>query len=175
MPSDARCFRDSLLQENLLSCIQSLSDSCHILLDRLVNQTYCAWGDLWDKPVEDEFVWRISIGSVSSYVWIAVWIAFCVIFLWILDCLLNRQFIKSIYRFCQNFRRKSPLACHACNLSLWWWNGAMVIWWNVIHSHIIGDKFGVTSFLFHFCHDSAYSFLNSLIGQWSIVAIIVID
>ena len=126
-------------QDNRLVRVQSLSDYRHILHDSLANQTDCAWDDLWDDLVEDWFVWRISVGNVISYLWITIWIAFYVIFLWIVDCWLNRQFVKSIYRFYQHVQRISPLTCHVCNIFLWWWNGGMdtchvwnlsLWWWN---------------------------------------------
>ena len=49
----ARRVCDGLLRENCLERVQSISDSCHLFCDRLVNQTNCAWDDLWDEPVED--------------------------------------------------------------------------------------------------------------------------
>ena len=120
-------------------------------------------------------MWIISIGGVSIYLLIAVWIAFCVIFLWIIYFLFTRQFIKSIYPLCQHVQINSPLSRHACNLSLGWWNGAMVKCLNGIYGHMIGVTSGVTFFLFRFCHDSADCLLNFLVGQWYIVEIIVID
>ena len=53
MRATARCVCDDLLRENRLARVQSLSDSRQILCDCLVDQTYCAWDDLWDEPVED--------------------------------------------------------------------------------------------------------------------------
>ena len=49
----ARRARDDLLRENRLARVQSLSDSRHILCDRLVNGTDCAWDGIWDEPVKD--------------------------------------------------------------------------------------------------------------------------
>ena len=44
-----------------------------------------------------------------------------------------------------------------------------------IHSHIIGVTFGVTLFLFRFCHDFTDYFSKLLIGQCNIVTIIVVN
>ena len=65
MCATVRRIHDDLLQENRLARVQSLSKYHHILRGRLVNHTDCAWDDLWDEPVEDQFVWRISVRSVS--------------------------------------------------------------------------------------------------------------
>ena len=76
----ARRVRDDLFRENCLVRVQSLSNAHHILCDCLVNLTDCAWDDLWDEPVEDLFTCRLSVGSVSSHLWIAVWIAIWIAF-----------------------------------------------------------------------------------------------
>ena len=47
----ARCVQDDLLLDHRLARVQSLLDSRNILRDQLVNQTVCAWDDLWDEPV----------------------------------------------------------------------------------------------------------------------------
>ena len=85
---------DDLLWENLLARFQSLSNSCSIFCDNLVNRSCLAWDDIWDELVDESFLW-------GNFLWIAVWIAFCVIFLWIIDFRLNHQFIECIYSFCQ--------------------------------------------------------------------------
>ena len=49
-------------------------------------------------------------------------------------------------------------------------DGEMVKYWNGIHSHMIGVTFGVTFFLFHFCHDSDHWLQKIFIWKCSIVA-----
>ena len=63
--------------------------------------------------------------------------------------------------------------CHIWNISLWWWNGGMIK--ESIHSHIICVMFGVTFFLFCFCHDSVDCLSKILTGQWCIVTIIMVN
>ena len=35
-----------------------------------------AWDDIRDEPVLEYFLWKVSVDSVSRYLWIAAWIAF---------------------------------------------------------------------------------------------------
>ena len=121
----------------------------------------------------------LSVTSAIIYLWIAVWISFCVIFLWIViciivDCWLNCQSVKSFYCFFQNVRRNFPLVCHICNFSLRIGrDGGLMT--EIIHSHIIGITFGVTFFLFRFCHEFTDCLSKFLIGKWFIVKIILIN
>ena len=50
--SAARRICDNLLQENCMARMQSLSNSCSILRDHLVNRRDCDWDDIWDEPVD---------------------------------------------------------------------------------------------------------------------------
>ena len=50
MCATARPVCDNLLRDHRLERIQSLSDSRHILRDKLVNRTDFALDDIWDKP-----------------------------------------------------------------------------------------------------------------------------
>ena len=52
MRSSARYVRDDLLQYNRTARMKSLSTSCSILRDRLVNWRDCDWDGLWDDPVD---------------------------------------------------------------------------------------------------------------------------
>ena len=61
---------DNLLWGHRLASAQSLSDSRHIIRDKLINRTDFALDDIWDKPAPQ------YVGSVSRYLWIAAWSAF---------------------------------------------------------------------------------------------------
>ena len=49
----ARRVHDYLLREHRLAHSQSISTSCDILRDHLVNQMDCVWDDLWDELVDE--------------------------------------------------------------------------------------------------------------------------
>ena len=120
----------------------------------------------------------ISITSVSSYLWIAFWIAFCFIFIWIricriVDCWLNRQSFKLFYRFCPNVWRNLPLIWNVFNISLYIGRDGVLT--EGIHSHIIGVMFGIKFFLFRFCHDFTDRLTKLLTRQWYIVTIIMVN
>ena len=113
--STARRICDDLIQDNRTLCMKSISTSRSIICNRLVNRGYCDWDDLWDDPVDQQLEWIISVGSVSinefsflsitsvsSYLCIALWVALCFIFLWIIICRvvhswLKHQCFKSFY------------------------------------------------------------------------------
>ena len=89
-------------------------------MSRLIN-SLCGEFSVVNVSISDFYF--ISVTSVSINHWISVWIAFYVIFLWIIiwrivDCWLNSQSYKSLYRFCQDVQINSPLLWNVCNVSL---------------------------------------------------------
>ena len=131
-------------------------------------------------------MWRISFGcvsisflfsfvtSVSSYQFIAFWIAFGDNFVWIIICRivyfwLKRQFIKSFYHLCQTVRRNSPLICNVCFLS--WCIGRDGGLNESVGSHVIGISF----FLLLFCHDRKDYLLKLLFFQWFLCTEIMLN
>ena len=114
---------------------------------------------------------------MSSYHLITFWIAFGVIFVWmiiyrIVDCWLKRQYIKSFYRFCQTVRGNSPPIWNICFLS---WcidrDGGLNA---SVRSHDIGVTFGISFFLFRLCIDFSDYLLKFLISEWYLVMIIML-
>ena len=120
----------------------------------------------------------LSITSVSSYLWIAVSVTFCVIFLWmiicrVVDCWIKRQSFESFYRFCQNVQINLPIIWKVWNISLCIGRDEGLT--ESIHSHIIGVNFGFMFFLFHFCHEFTDCLSKILVGQWCIVMIVIVS
>ena len=85
----ARRFCDNHLQINCLARMCSPSTSRNPIRYPQVNRR----DDHWEGPVDQSFLWVISVGSVSisefyflsvtsvsSYQWIYFWVAFCIIF-----------------------------------------------------------------------------------------------
>ena len=85
-----RLVRNDLLWEHCLARAQSPPDTLHILHDELVNRTDCALDNLWNEPVLQQFLWKISVVSIGSYLWITAWIIF-----WIAHCV--NQFLVIAY------------------------------------------------------------------------------
>ena len=73
-----RSVHENLFRDHSLVHAQSLSDFRNVLRDELVNPKDYTLDDLWDEPAPQEFLWEISIVSVSIYLWIPPWIAFWV-------------------------------------------------------------------------------------------------
>ena len=63
--SAGRRLRDDILRKNRTARMQSFFTSRIILRNSLVNQQDWDWNHLWDELVDQEFVWRISVGNVS--------------------------------------------------------------------------------------------------------------
>ena len=140
------------------------------------------WDDLWYEPVHQYFDWRISVDSisisdfsfpsitsVSSYHLIAFWIAFSIIFVWminlrIFDWSLKCQSIKSLYIFPRLFER-------ICLLfgTFVFFLGVLVVTRDWMKLSI------VTLFLFCLCHYCTDCLSKLLIGQWYIVTVIMVN
>ena len=71
----ARRIHDARFREHRLARAQNLLNYRHILGDELVNRTDGALDDLGGNRLVNKFCAKLSVGSVSRYLWIADWIA----------------------------------------------------------------------------------------------------
>ena len=66
---------DARLQEHCMVQYLNLFNLCHIFGDDLVNRTNGTLDDIGDELAQKYILLKISVVSVSSYLWIAAWIA----------------------------------------------------------------------------------------------------
>ena len=66
-----RRVRDTRLQEHCLAQVQNLLHYHHISGDDQVNRSNDNWDNLWDELADQYLLCKISVGSMSSYLWIA--------------------------------------------------------------------------------------------------------
>ena len=105
MHATARVIYDALLHDHRLARAQNILYAHHIGDDGRVNWLDDDWDDLCDKPADEQFLCKNSVGSVSSRLWIATWIAF-----WIASG--HNQFFGIIY--CINMFVE--IICYCINL-----------------------------------------------------------